>query len=237
MKTVTASPTSAAARADYARATMRTAAVMADPAASLMDRFHAAEAEEAACEAYRAEIEPEAEAGILWPPRHSAAARVDQLLEGREDMPRLVQDRPAIHLHRSFERLRRVGYVIDESDSARLDSADDIAAAQERQRSRWSDQCCQIVKSAPRRRDCQPSLNEPDASMGCRDSKVARSRQFSPSAQGIAVQSRDDRHRKISNLFQDSAGSARHLGGTVEVANRRKLVQIAARYPAGRPRR
>jgi hypothetical protein len=43
---------------------MRTAAVMADPAASLMDRFHAAEAEEAACEAYRAEIEPEAEAGI-----------------------------------------------------------------------------------------------------------------------------------------------------------------------------
>jgi hypothetical protein len=64
VKTVTASPTSAAARADYARATMRTAAVMADPAASLMDRFRAAEAEEAACEAYRAEIEPEAEAGI-----------------------------------------------------------------------------------------------------------------------------------------------------------------------------
>ena len=52
-------------KADYARATMHTAAVIADPSASLMDRYHAAEAEEAACEAYRqAEAEPEAEAGI-----------------------------------------------------------------------------------------------------------------------------------------------------------------------------
>jgi hypothetical protein len=64
MKTVTASPTSAAAKADYARATMHTAAVMADPAASLTDRLAAAEAEEAACEACRAEAEPEAEADI-----------------------------------------------------------------------------------------------------------------------------------------------------------------------------
>jgi hypothetical protein len=64
METVTAPPTSAAAKADYARATMHTAAVLADPSASPMDRFHAAEAEEAACEAYRAEAEPEAEAGI-----------------------------------------------------------------------------------------------------------------------------------------------------------------------------
>ena len=53
------------ARADYARATMRTAAVMADPSVSLMDRLRAAEAEEAACVAcQRAEAEPEAEAGI-----------------------------------------------------------------------------------------------------------------------------------------------------------------------------
>jgi hypothetical protein len=51
-------------KADYARATMRTAAVIADPSASLMDRYHAAEAEEAACEAHRqAEAEPEIEAG------------------------------------------------------------------------------------------------------------------------------------------------------------------------------
>jgi hypothetical protein len=64
METVTASLTSAAAKAEYARATMHTAAVLADPSASLMDRFLAAEAEEAACEAYRAEVEPEAEAGI-----------------------------------------------------------------------------------------------------------------------------------------------------------------------------
>jgi hypothetical protein len=65
VKTVTASPTSAAAKADYARATMHTAAVMADLAASLTDRLHAAEAEEAACEAYHeATAEMEAEAGI-----------------------------------------------------------------------------------------------------------------------------------------------------------------------------
>ena len=53
-----------AAGAEYARATMHTAAVLADPSASPMDRYHAAEAEETACEAYRAEAEPEAEAGI-----------------------------------------------------------------------------------------------------------------------------------------------------------------------------
>ncbi len=57
-------PTSAAAKAGYARATMHTAAVIADPSASLMDRLHAAEAEEAACTAYQqAQAEPEAEAG------------------------------------------------------------------------------------------------------------------------------------------------------------------------------
>ena len=64
METVTAPPASAAAKADYARATMHTAAVMADPAASLTDRLAAAEAKEAACEAYWAEADPEAEAGI-----------------------------------------------------------------------------------------------------------------------------------------------------------------------------
>ena len=54
-----------AARADYARATLKTAAVLADRSASLMDRLRAAEAEEAACEAARrAEAELEAEAGI-----------------------------------------------------------------------------------------------------------------------------------------------------------------------------
>jgi hypothetical protein len=64
MHTVTVPPATAAAKADYARATMHTAAVLADPSASLMDRLHAAEAEEAACEAYRqAEAEPEIEAG------------------------------------------------------------------------------------------------------------------------------------------------------------------------------
>jgi len=51
------------ARADYARATMRTSAVLADPNASLMDRQRAAEAEEAAARA-AAEAELEAEAGI-----------------------------------------------------------------------------------------------------------------------------------------------------------------------------
>lgn len=52
------------AKADYARATMHTPAVIADPSAGPMDRFHAAEAEEAACETYQAEAELEVEAGI-----------------------------------------------------------------------------------------------------------------------------------------------------------------------------
>jgi hypothetical protein len=55
-------PTSAAAKAGYARATLHTAAVIADPSATLMDRLHAAEAEQAACEAYW-QAEPELEAG------------------------------------------------------------------------------------------------------------------------------------------------------------------------------
>jgi len=49
-----------AARADYARATLNTRAVLADPKASLMDRYRAAEAEEAAAKAV-AEAELEAE--------------------------------------------------------------------------------------------------------------------------------------------------------------------------------
>jgi hypothetical protein len=49
-----------AARADYARATLNTRAVLADPKASLMDRYRAAQAEEAAAQA-AAEAEPEAE--------------------------------------------------------------------------------------------------------------------------------------------------------------------------------
>ena len=64
MRTLTSPPTPATAKADYARATMHTAAVLADPSASLMDRYYAAEAEQAACEACRDGIEPEAEAGI-----------------------------------------------------------------------------------------------------------------------------------------------------------------------------
>lgn len=64
MHTVITPPTSAAARAEYARATWRTAQVMADPSATLMDRYRAAEAEEAACVAAReAEAGPELEAG------------------------------------------------------------------------------------------------------------------------------------------------------------------------------
>ena len=64
MHTVTERPTSAAAKAVYARATMHTAAVLADPSASLMDRLRAAEAEEAACLACReAEAGAELEAG------------------------------------------------------------------------------------------------------------------------------------------------------------------------------
>jgi hypothetical protein len=62
MRTLSTPPTSTAAKADYARATMHTAAVIADPSASLMDRYHAAEAEEAACEAHR-QAEAELEAG------------------------------------------------------------------------------------------------------------------------------------------------------------------------------
>jgi hypothetical protein len=52
------------ATADYARATMFTSRIMADPSASPMDRYLAAEAEEAACLAAReAEAAPELEAG------------------------------------------------------------------------------------------------------------------------------------------------------------------------------
>ena len=58
------------AAADYARATFRTMAVLADPSASPMDRYAAAEAEEAACLAAReAEAGPELEAGADGPPR------------------------------------------------------------------------------------------------------------------------------------------------------------------------
>jgi len=49
------------AQSSYNRATLRTAAVMADPRASLMDRQRAAEAEEAAARA-AAQAEPELEA-------------------------------------------------------------------------------------------------------------------------------------------------------------------------------
>ena len=65
MHTVVTPPTSAEAKAEYALATWRTAATMADPSASPMDRYLAAEAEEAACRAAReAEPMPELEAGI-----------------------------------------------------------------------------------------------------------------------------------------------------------------------------
>jgi len=64
MRTLTDPPTTAAAKAGYARATMHTAAVIADPSASLMDRLYAAVAEEAACVAAReAETVAELEAG------------------------------------------------------------------------------------------------------------------------------------------------------------------------------
>jgi hypothetical protein len=62
MRTLSTPPTSTAAKAEYARATFRTLAVLADPSASPMDRYRAAEAEEAACRA--AEPEPELEAGL-----------------------------------------------------------------------------------------------------------------------------------------------------------------------------
>lgn len=51
------------ALASYNRATLRTAAVIADPKASPMDRYRAAAAEEAAARV-AAETEPEAEAEI-----------------------------------------------------------------------------------------------------------------------------------------------------------------------------
>ena len=64
MDTLTNAPTSAAAKAAYARATLHTAAVLADRSASPMDRYRAAEAEEAAClAALEAEAGPELEAG------------------------------------------------------------------------------------------------------------------------------------------------------------------------------
>lgn len=64
MRTLVTPPTSTAAEAEYARATFRTLAVLADPSASPMDRYRAAEAEEAACRTARAaEAEPELEAG------------------------------------------------------------------------------------------------------------------------------------------------------------------------------
>jgi hypothetical protein len=64
MHTVTERPASAAAKASYAMATLNTLAVLADPSASLMDRLHAAEAEEAACLAAReADAQAELEAG------------------------------------------------------------------------------------------------------------------------------------------------------------------------------
>lgn len=52
-----------AARADYARATLNTRAVLADPEASPMDRYRAAAAEEAAARA-AAQAEPELEAEL-----------------------------------------------------------------------------------------------------------------------------------------------------------------------------
>ena len=62
VKRVTSTPATASAKGAYARATMRTSAALADPKASLMDRYRAAEAEEAACRAAR-EAEAELEAG------------------------------------------------------------------------------------------------------------------------------------------------------------------------------
>jgi hypothetical protein len=64
MRTLSTPPTPAAAKAEYARATFRTLAALADPSASLMERYRAAEAEEAACLAAReAEAGHELEAG------------------------------------------------------------------------------------------------------------------------------------------------------------------------------
>lgn len=64
MRTLTEPPTTAAAKAAYAQATMHTAAVIADPTAGPLDRLRAAEAEESACLAAReAEAAAELEAG------------------------------------------------------------------------------------------------------------------------------------------------------------------------------
>jgi hypothetical protein len=60
MKRLSSTPTPARAKGAYARATWRTAQVMADKSASPMDRYRAAEAEEAAAR----EAEAELEAGI-----------------------------------------------------------------------------------------------------------------------------------------------------------------------------
>ena len=62
MKRLSSTPTRTAAKGAYARASWRTAQVMADKSASLTDRLRAAEAEEAACCAAR-EAEAELEAG------------------------------------------------------------------------------------------------------------------------------------------------------------------------------
>jgi len=62
VRTLANPPTSTAAEAEYALATLRTLAVLADPSAGPMDRYRAAEAEEAACRVARA-AEPELEAG------------------------------------------------------------------------------------------------------------------------------------------------------------------------------
>ena len=60
MRRLSTTPTQAAAKGAYARATMRTRAVLADKSASPMDRYRAAEAEERAAR----EAEAELEAGI-----------------------------------------------------------------------------------------------------------------------------------------------------------------------------
>ena len=63
MRTLSTPPTPAAAKAEYAMATLRTAAVLADPSASPMDRYRAAEAEMAAGLA-AGDVEPEFEAAL-----------------------------------------------------------------------------------------------------------------------------------------------------------------------------
>ena len=57
MKRVSSTPAPASGKAAYARATWRTAQVMADQSASLMDRLRAAEAEERAAREAEAELE------------------------------------------------------------------------------------------------------------------------------------------------------------------------------------